>query len=205
MPISMDIHTHNQLRSGQFCKAAHTAGIRTWRIGILSIGIGTLLDKAQRADPKEAGRGASPRAISDRNRGRDHLGMVGDFISESRAISLGINKSAQKRLLFLLRPQQLAFCRSVIRECKKDRHVRSNYIVQRKPCKVPIRPRRARRPHELYYRRAVRLQLIGIWQYDFERSEFEHSSWSPQSSTMLINGTLSESNRTACRLTLYPT
>jgi hypothetical protein len=58
----------------------------TWRIDILSIGIGTLLGKAERADPKEAGRGASPRAISDRNRGRDHFGMVGDFISESRAI-----------------------------------------------------------------------------------------------------------------------
>jgi hypothetical protein len=60
---------------------------RTWRIDILSIGIGTpLLGKAKRADPKQAGRGASPRAISDRNRGRDHLGMVGDFISESGAI-----------------------------------------------------------------------------------------------------------------------
>ncbi|MEY2396499.1 MAG: hypothetical protein QOF94_2844 [Acidobacteriaceae bacterium] len=59
---------------------------RTWRIDILSIGIGTLLGKAKRADPKQAGRGASPRAISDRNRGRHHLGMVFDFISESRAI-----------------------------------------------------------------------------------------------------------------------
>jgi hypothetical protein len=59
---------------------------RTWRIDILSIGIGTLLGKAERADPKQAGRGAVPRAISARNRERDQLGMVGDFISESRAI-----------------------------------------------------------------------------------------------------------------------
>jgi hypothetical protein len=51
---------------------------RTWRIDILSIGIGTLLGKAERADPKQAGRGAIP--------GRFQLGMVGDFISELRAI-----------------------------------------------------------------------------------------------------------------------
>jgi hypothetical protein len=56
---------------------------RTWRIAILSIGIGTLLGKAERADPKEAGRGASPRAISARNGGRNYPAMAGDFISES--------------------------------------------------------------------------------------------------------------------------
>jgi hypothetical protein len=43
---------------------------------------GTLLRKAERADPKEAGGGASPRAISDRNRGRFHFGMTGDLKSE---------------------------------------------------------------------------------------------------------------------------
>jgi hypothetical protein len=68
---------------------------RTWRIDILSIGIGTLLGKAERADPKQAGRGAIPPsdfssefvseiisewwAISFRNRGRFKIGMVGDF------------------------------------------------------------------------------------------------------------------------------
>src|SRR6202043_877547 len=52
---------------------------RTWRIDILSLGIGTLLGKAERADPKEAGRGASPRAISFRNHGRFEIGMMGDF------------------------------------------------------------------------------------------------------------------------------
>jgi hypothetical protein len=48
---------------------------------------GTLLGKAERADPKEARRGASPRAISHRNRGRDHLGMGdGRFRSESATL-----------------------------------------------------------------------------------------------------------------------
>jgi hypothetical protein len=76
---------------------------RTWRIDILSIGIGTLLGKAERADPKQAGRGAIPGrfqlgivseiisewwAISFRNRGRFKIGMVGDFARNQQPASL---------------------------------------------------------------------------------------------------------------------
>jgi len=55
-----------------------TVAGHTWRIGSLSIGIGALLGKTQRADPKEAGRGVSHRAISARNGGRFQIGMVGE-------------------------------------------------------------------------------------------------------------------------------
>jgi hypothetical protein len=74
---------------------------RTWRIDILSIGMGTLLGKAERADPKQAGRGAVPQ--------RFQLGTVSEIISEWWAISLGISSRdlealiAEKNRLALLR------------------------------------------------------------------------------------------------------
>ena len=66
---------------------------RTWRIDILSIGIGALLGKAERADPKRPEEAFPERfqigivgeiisewwAISFRNRGRFEIGTVGDF------------------------------------------------------------------------------------------------------------------------------
>ena len=47
---------------------------RTRRIDILSIGMRSLLGEAERADPKEAGRGAAPERIN--------LGTEGKIISE---------------------------------------------------------------------------------------------------------------------------
>jgi hypothetical protein len=65
---------------------------RTWRIANLSIGIlvppFTKLKGGTVAEPEEA---ASPRATSSRNGGRDHLGMVGEIISDWWATSSGIS------------------------------------------------------------------------------------------------------------------
>jgi hypothetical protein len=59
---------------------------RTWRIDILSIGIGTSLAKPKERTLNRPEEVPSPRAISARNRERDDLGMVGDFFPETRAI-----------------------------------------------------------------------------------------------------------------------
>jgi hypothetical protein len=59
---------------------------RTWRIDILSIGIGALLGKAKEQTLNRPEEAPSPRAISARNRERNQLGIAGDFISESGAI-----------------------------------------------------------------------------------------------------------------------
>jgi hypothetical protein len=53
---------------------------RTWRMVVLSAGIRSLLWNSQRSGPESASRGT-------RHPGRDHLGMVGDIISEWRARS----------------------------------------------------------------------------------------------------------------------
>jgi hypothetical protein len=73
---------------------------RTRRIGILSAGIRSPVQKAKGADPNRASRGlAYPseiipewRAKSSRNAERHQIGMLGDIIADSRATSSGIRK-----------------------------------------------------------------------------------------------------------------
>src|SRR5262249_28509870 len=60
---------------------------RTWCMAVLSAGIRSLLRKAEGADLSRPAETPAPRARSSRNGGRDHLGKVGELISEWRAAS----------------------------------------------------------------------------------------------------------------------